>query len=136
MSLEEAIFTRTTTFGDLPALIGQRVYPNILPDDEDVTLPAVRYIIVSDPQFALTHELGPSGLARPRVQFDVYAHTPEEAKLVGEQIRLAWEGFRGVVGSTSIYASIKADHRSGYEQETNLHREQYDFLIWWPEATS
>lgn len=156
-TIEEAIYTRcTVTATGLAVLIGDRCYPNVLPEaDSDVLaldengdasnvavnqvieLPAVRFVRVSDPDVASVHsDSGAAGMAAPRFQFDCYARTETEAKVVGEALRLAWENFRGVEAGVSIYRAIRADRRDGYEEELDLHRDTLDFIIWHGEPTA
>lgn len=134
--LETAIFARTSTWPDLTMIIGDRWYPNGLPEvdeeDDPVTYPAGSFMIISDPDISSTHDdTGPAELARPRVQFDIYAEDPDNAKLAREYLKDCWENFRGVIGDFSIYRVQRIDGLGAIpDQGSGLHHEIVEFYFW------
>jgi len=133
--IEQAIYTRITTFAGLSSLIGTRIYPNQFP--KGVSYPAIRYFTVDDPSVAQTHDGGPEGLASPRYQFDIYDTTPNGAKLVRDQLKFCLEGYSGTVAGVIIQGVLKANGRSfPFEDEVGLFRESLDFFFWHTQPTS
>jgi hypothetical protein len=97
-TLEEAIYTRMSTYAGLAALCGLRIYPGAVP--EDVELPAISFQKVSS-QPLLTHS-GPSGWARSSVQFTIAADDYSDKKAVAEQVRKCWDGYAGTITLSTV----------------------------------
>jgi hypothetical protein len=134
-SVESWIYSRLTGFAGLSALVGTRLYPSVLP--ENPTYPAISYRRIDAPNVAQTHEATPAGLARPRFQFDCWGTTATSAKAVGEQVRLALEGYQNKAANPRIDGIILADRRDGpRETGSNLYRDILDFFIWHSEPRS
>jgi hypothetical protein len=108
--IEEALVAYLTTHPGLSALIGTRLYPRPLP--QRPTLPAVTYFRVSGPR-DLAHD-GPVGLAHPRFQFDCWGADTLAAIQTANQLRLALDGFSGLmggVGGVEVHlAEVVGDH--------------------------
>lgn len=134
--IEEIVYARTTGFAALAAEIATRCYPDVLPQASDLSqlpggrlYPAIRYLIVSNADVARTHDLGPNTAQRPRVQFDVYAETKLQAAEIGELVRQCWDGFKGEVLGQRVVA-LKVNDLGVREEEIDLYRRQFDFMIW------
>ena len=114
-------------------LVGIRIYPMKLP--QEPTFPAIVYQRISgDHEHA--HGTRASGLAMPRYQFDAYADTYTGADNLGEQIRLALQGFSGTISYDSPAQTMKvwaifaeSDHDIGFDDKTELYRRSFDFFI-------
>jgi hypothetical protein len=92
MTIEASIYSRCTTHAGLSALISDRCYSQRLPDS--VALPAVAYHLISTPPHAYNdHDASPPDRWRYRVQFDVYADSPDERASVRKQLWSAWQGW-------------------------------------------
>lgn len=127
----------------LAGLVGQRLYPNVLP--QAPTFPAMTFTWVSGTRF---HHLGGSaGIAGPRVQFDCWAATYLEAEALFEALRLALDGFRGEIGGSPptrrIQGVVSAGDRDLYEEGAEsgsgsgagIYRRSADFMIYYEEGT-
>ncbi len=130
--IEQAIYSKTTT--DLSAYIDTRCYLDILPKKLDgsfaTDFPAIRFFRVDDPSVAITNDGGPTSLARPRFQFDIYAKTAIESKEIAEQLRISWDGFSGTVVGVIIQVAFKDSAGGTYEESPNLYHTRMDFIIW------
>jgi hypothetical protein len=113
----------------LVALRGDRVYPDILP--QNPTLPAQTYVrIVGISEVAQT---GPSQLAHCRMQLSSWGKTYGDAKTLAETSRQVLAGFKGTMGSTVIQGIFVLDTRDLYQDEPKQYRTDYDFEIWYEE---
>lgn len=112
----------------LTALVGERVYPSVLPDKP--TFPSVVYQVISNEQ-TFTHD-GPVALRRPRVQIDVWSRRRLEAEAIESAIISALVGYRGPMGDVDYTAGWGLEISTDiYEQETLLHRISMDFRGWY-----
>jgi hypothetical protein len=110
---------------------GARIYPNVLP--QGVTLPACRYMRVSNPK-EHSHS-GPSALKRPRFQVDCFAGTYLGAVRLAGQMEANLDGFQGAMGAYEVQASFMEEAgRDDYDPETGRHRVSVDVVIWHKET--
>ena len=124
-TIEEAVYSRLTTFAGLAALISTRAYPLIVP--VDVTLPAVAYQTISvNPQWS--HD-GPSGLTQTRVQISTVAADYETAKRVDQQVRAA---FNAVAFTINLGTQVESVHVQGAFIDNSL--DDYDAVNLAPQA--
>jgi len=96
--IDEAIYSRLNTYAGTSALVGTRIYPDILP--QGVTYPAITYFRVSTVRIDNLDSF--SGSARVRYQFDCWHTNPTTARAVRKQIRLAMDGFNGTFASCIV----------------------------------
>lgn len=123
MNIEEALYAYLSSYANLTAIVGTRIYPLILP--QSPILPAITYSKVSGPR--VNSKDGASGLAYPRFQFSCWAKSYGQAKQVAEQIRLALDTF------PSGRAFIE-NEQDIYEPDTGIHHIPIDFIIWHTEV--
>lgn len=101
-TIEEAVYSRLTTFAGLAALISTRAYPLVVP--VDAALPAVAYqTISSEPQWS--HD-GFSGLTQTRVQISTVADDYATAKQVDQQVRTAFNAVSFTISPGTHVASV------------------------------
>lgn len=124
--VEDAIFSRLSGFAGLAALIGTRIHPDTLPQEEP--LPAIVYQRISTVHHH-THD-GPSKLAAPRFQLTVWAETSKAARAVARQIFLALEGFKGTVSGVRIDAGLIDNELTDRDPETEEFRRIVEVFIW------
>lgn len=120
MMLEEGLFAYLTAHG-------QRVYPQRLP--QQPTLPAMTYLMVSDP-IEHTHS-GPSSLGHPRFQLDCWGSTYLEAKHCARQIMALMSAYVGMMGDVEVNASLPLEARDNEDPETGRHWVSIDVVIWY-----
>ena len=128
--IEEALYTRATTFTALQTLIGGRFYPLLAPDKP--TKPYVVYQRISGARTE-SHD-GSSGLANPRFQFSSWSEDFLEVIKVADQIRLAFHGYRATVQGVRLDTILFLGDLHHFENDTRLFRVISDFQVWHAEV--
>ena len=128
-TIEDAIFTRGSTFAGLTALLGTnptRLYPTQAP--QNAVAPYVTYQMISDPR---EHAMGVDpGVAHPRFQFSPWAKTRTEAKAVTVQLIACYSRWRGIVASVDVLDSFLDNEGDvGLDDVVLLYQRFVDFLI-------
>lgn len=127
---EAAVYARATAHAGLAALVGTRVYPSNLP--QSPTLPAVAYTRISRSRESV---MGiDTDLARGRYQLTVFAPTYLVAKLVLEQIRAAFQRYRGTSAGVVVDETFIENDRDGYDPTLGLHAPSIDILMHYRET--
>ena len=128
--IEEALRTALLADGTVAGLVGQRVYPLVLPTR--AALPAVVYQRISGVRVA-SHD-GPSELARPRFQFACIGSTYAGAKTVANAVRTALDGYSGTVSEVQVFVALLENEVDFYTFESDEAAGTctvlVDFLIW------
>ena len=114
---------------EVAALVGGRIYPDVLP--EGVVYPAVEFQRISTQR---ERSLGTrSGLAHPRFQLTVWAETRLETLNVARALQAALDGASGDWpfdgGSVAVDDVELVDERGLYEVAPRTFGEQLDFVI-------
>ncbi|MGB9780621.1 DUF3168 domain-containing protein [Caldanaerobacter sp.] len=124
MMLEQAIYGYVSTHAGVTALVGNRIYPLLLP--QNPTYPAIVYSRVSR-----IYEKDLSGTVwnQSRIQFSCYAKKYSEAKAVAEQLRSAFRDYRGKIGDIDIMVADVTNEIDLYEPDTALFNVSIDVLI-------
>lgn len=117
--IETEIYAYLSSNNAITALVGNRIYPLILP--QNYTLPAITYTKISGQR--VNAKDGQTGLANPRFQFSCWAKTYLEAKKVADVVRIAMNVFPN--GTTYMQ-----DEQDFYEPDTGLYHVPVDFIIW------
>lgn len=128
--IEQGLVTYLLANAGLTALIGNRLHDLVLP--QSATVPAVVWQLISNPP-EQTHS-GPSQLAHPRYQFACWAKTTLEAAQTARALRLALNGYTGMMGSEETYATFLLDSHDFFDPETGLRRRIADYRIWHKET--
>ena len=131
MSIESEIFDRLTGFAGLSALVGTRVYPQILP--QDPTYPAISFRRVSAVRpSAMGSDVG---VVFARFQVDVWDQDDEagdagydSAKAVSEQVRLALQRWRTTTG-TIVQDTFFITEQDLYVDALEVHHLALDFEV-------
>lgn len=137
ISVGEAIVAILLASSTLTDLIGNRVYPNYVP--QNAAMPAVTYQRISGPR---DHTFdGPSGLVQSRYQLNSWGATYGDMESVADAVRIAMDGFTGSVGGRVIQ-NIETDDETdipvitpGVDQ-TRRMGSGMDFNIWYEEPTA
>lgn len=136
MTVAEAVRERLLACDDVTALVGQRVWKDVLPPKP--TLPAVRVQRIS--QVEPMHHRGPVGLNVARVQVDSVATKKDQAEEIdaavnGDGRGSYASGLRGWIGSVGspgmeIVAVLPAGVRDAYsDAEFRQWRVMRDFMV-------
>lgn len=128
-TIEDAIFTRGSTFGGLTALLGTnptRLYPVQAP--QNAVAPYVTYQMISGPR---EHAMGSDpGVAHPRFQFSPWAKTRTEAKAITVQLIACYSRWRGVVATIDVLDSFLDNEGDlGLDDVVLLYQRFVDFII-------
>lgn len=112
-AIGEALRAKLLTFSTVTTLIGQRMYPDALP--QKATIPAVLYYVTSTQR---EHMLsGLSKLAHARFTIECYAVTRTAASSISRAIReTGIDSFRGVVNGYT-FCGVDFDSGDEYMQE-------------------
>ncbi len=139
MTPEEAVRKLLTDDTEVSELISSRVYAQHAP--QKAPAPYIVYSRVSGDH--LQHTTAPSGLASTSIQLDMFGVTYSQAKDLAEEVRLALDGFSGVVSTATKTITIKtitiATHTDGFEippaaGQKGIHRVIMDFAVWYTET--
>lgn len=117
---EEFIFNRLKESADLALIVGDRIYPSLAPDG--VVRPYITFRGVSGQSLGSLD--GPSGIAQDRYQVDCWSMNLLEASGIRELVRLAFQGFRGVIASVPTFEVQECSYEKGpslIESDTRLH---------------
>jgi hypothetical protein len=119
--------TKILAASAVSALIGTRVYPDLIP--QDVTYPCANVVLVGGTEEA-TLASGTCGLADSRVQINAWAVTRLGALELADAIREAIIGYKGTTGTT-VFGCIKLEgtFRSFYEDDVKVWQVQQDFIV-------
>lgn len=119
--------------------VGARVFPQKLPQNQQQD--SIVYTRISGSSYY--HNLGPSGLMRPRIQIDVYSKTQDAAFTLAQLVKERLEGFSGPVsyGSGSPQDTVRVrgifldSETDEWDEASQLHRIRQDYLVWFGERT-
>ena len=100
MSTEYGIYEYMLTLSDLVELVGDRIFPGPLPQEEDI--PAVTYQKINALPWA--SQSGSSGTGQARYQIDIWAQTHEEIVVIEGALQAGFHGYKGIMGDRTIQA--------------------------------
>jgi hypothetical protein len=132
MLIEQALMTYLLAQSGITALVGQRIYFVIAPQET-----AKPYIVVTkiDAPEVGSHD-GPAELASPRFQLSVFAVTYSAAKNISAAIKTALDGYSGTMGGAGgLHVDIprREDENDFYEESTGLFQVASDYIVWYQE---
>lgn len=131
--IQEALFEHLEKDSNISDRVGSRIYPSRRSDSNRTT----PYLVYSEVSADTIRSLnGPSGLAKTRVQTDAYSPKKAIARLLGRDVRLALDGYDGMMGLTEtvmVQGVTLEDRQDLYEEDPQLHRRRQDFFIWYEE---
>ena len=119
---EEGLFTYLIGLG---LACSNRVYPMRLP--QGVTLPAMTYQLVSDAHDYT--QTGQSALGDPRYQINCWGSTYGDAKSLAEALIAQISGYKGSMGSATVYTAFMEDNRDNVDPVTGRYWVSVDVKI-------
>lgn len=130
MGINEALYSRLSSYTDLTDLISTRIYRVQAP--ENTTFPYVTFGI--DSQFPV-HAMGAdAGLEGPGYQFDVWADDTDEMEDVAIQVKAALRDFSGTVAGVVIQRIFYDNEIDLPDEDTNksriIYHKEMDFTVW------
>jgi len=131
--IEESIHYELRHDADITALVSNRIYPLLLP--QEVTYPAISFQLISSQRI---HDIGgPTGRAHPRIQIDCWAETYSGVKDLSNEVRLCLDGFKGTINAETDIGGIYLDgERDIYEVSIDIYRVTMDFFVPHGESTT
>ena len=137
-TIEQVLQAYVVTHRELSALVGNRFFPMIVP--QNVEIPYGRYQRISSPR--ISSHSGPSCLASPRFQVDWiggafaqglmgYGAAAELAQI----FRFALQDFRGTLLTIRVDRIEFADERDFFDDDTKLVGRSQDLIIWHAEES-
>ncbi len=137
--IHPALVEYVTNYAAITAEIGDRFYP-FGNAPIGAARPYATYFI--DDNLHVQNQGGPSGLANPRVQIDIWDDTKFKAAEVLDIFRIALDNFRGTMGTLANERTIRKividSDREDFVpptdgRETGFYRATADFLVWFVE---
>lgn len=122
---ETALYSRASGHAGLSALVGTRIYPLHRP--EKSTLPAVTFRRISTVRESAMGS--DTNVVQVRYQLDAYASTVLEAKSVQDQIRAAFQRYRGTSAGVVVQDTFIEGQAADYDPVANIHRLTLDVLL-------
>src|SRR3989304_3050319 len=103
--IEKALFTHVTTDTAIAALIGQRLFPNKIPQGQP--LPAAEYTQSKGDR--VHHMEGPAGMVDSEYTIICYGESYSSAKTLAEAVRKRMDGYSGIVEGVTIDVIMLTD---------------------------
>lgn len=131
-TIEQALYTGLTGYSDLATLIGTRLYPVVLPEND--ALPAVAYQRISTVSTEdRDSSVSSDDLNLARFQFDVVAESALSARAVALVLRRA---LRSLIGATDprIDAVFMDNQYDGYEDTSRYFTVSLDAIVQYLES--
>jgi len=124
-TVEAALVARLTGDAGVTALVGSRVYPQVVP--QDAAMPALAYQRISEtPEYSHT---GFSSLSRTRFQITIEADTMASVKAVAQAVRIALRGVTWSFGAVDVFASFIESSTDGYSDMRVAPVERIDVVL-------
>lgn len=124
--LEEAIYGLLTATDAVEALVGTRITPVLLPEQQ--CLPAVTYQVVSERHLYAID--GKVNLYEKRIQFDVWAETWRKARTAAAAIEGVLDDYSGVLpGGIRIFGVQVVSSFEGYESAARIFRVMTEYAV-------
>lgn len=133
-SVLPALVTHLKQTAALTALIGERIYPERLPEsttETPNTMPLITYQLLEEP-VNTTHTN--NNLFRAVVQIDAWGGSYKSADAVAQALFNALHGYKGNLGGVETGAIQRTGKRDASDQNVALHRIIQNFSIPWKEA--
>ncbi len=126
--IEQGIEQRLMADAGVSALVGNRIYPVVLP--ENCSYPAITYQLITSHE-TYTND-GPLGEVRARIQIDSWGKRYGQVKAVAQAVRVALNGFTGQLPDGTYVFEIECDDASdGFDAPGSLYRNQGDWMIYY-----
>lgn len=129
---EPGFYEWTRALPDLLALVGDRIYPERLPQhhfDDPATMPAIVWLSPSSERQKMF--CGTDGLKGVGYQFDFYAVDRDQCKALADAFSAQLEDYSGPMGEVNI-SSVSLDTEFTLPPEPNpgLYRRTQLYTIW------
>jgi len=128
--LEAVLYAHLASYAGLVAIVSDRIYPMIMP--QDPTYPSITFQRIDGPrEHAFVMD---AGLAHPRIQVDSWGKSYASVKSVATQLRGALERWADETTNPVVLDSLLDNDEDTQEAETGLYRIRQDWVIWYRET--
>jgi hypothetical protein len=134
MSLEAAFYAYVTANAGLSAIVGDRVYQDLMPQKE--VYPAIVYSLISENRTDGMSLRGPNGHVESRLQVTCWSDVrPQSARALYDALRLAVHGYKGTWDGTTIQQCEVDSVESVVDAQpennkARLYGYRADLLVW------
>ena len=118
----EAVYAVLDAHAGLAALVGDRIYAILMP--QDATLPAVTFQRISAEREPLMAPGGGNGVERARVRITAWATTLTSSQAITEQVRLAME-------AATTFKVVHLLNNDDFQPDPLLYQVSTDFAVWY-----
>lgn len=125
MSAETALVNLLTSDPTVAALVGGRIYPNVIP--QDAALPAIAYQVLSSEK-GYTHG-GPNAGKNPYLQLTIEGSSYASTMAVCAACEARLSGYRGLMGGERFEAIFLENEFDGFNLETAVHTRRQDYRL-------
>lgn len=131
--LETGLYAYLKNDPAITALVGDRIFPNVVP--EGTILPNIRYQRITTSREETHDPFGEMfAYVRATVQIDSWMTSAEGAMEVGEAVMLALSGFHGDMEGVRIGRVHNIRESDTYDQQKKLHGRSQDFEFSYADA--
>ena len=130
---EEALTAYLMATPAVTALIGDRWFPMLIP--QDAIRPAAAFQRIPGTQRVMAHD-GPVGFASCTIQITAQAERYADAKALLRAIRLAVDGYRGLMGGLQVHRAAVSGDGDGWAEQLSMPTLRMDIDVSWEEVSS
>lgn len=134
--MEDAVVAILRSDADVSAMVDARIYPMDFP--QNPVYPAIIFQVIS--RFHHAHMQGASGLARSRIQVDVYSQDYDTTKALAWKVKNAMHAFKGMVPVVDsapvevqgIFCTTERDMAESVIRQSGrkVRRRLQEFTVW------
>ena len=131
MSLETSLYLELSTHADIQPLVGNRVYPVLLP--QHPTYPAITYRRDDDARYS-TIDGNQSQTIDASMVLDAWAETYAAAKGLADTIKAALQNLTGNMSGLTVNRVHMGGYVEVYETEVQAYRVSHGIIVSYSEA--
>lgn len=128
MRAEKVIHTLLAAASPVTTLVGDRIYPGIVPQGK--ALPALAVQHISSVELTTIDANAAFGLVKSRVQVTVLAANYPDQKTLLDEVRKACNYQRGVIQSVRVISVIRDNHGPDMrDDDAGIYTQSIDFQV-------
>jgi hypothetical protein len=131
MSLETSLYLHLSTHVDIQPLVGNRVYPVLLP--QNPTYPAITYRRDDDSRYS-TLDGNQNAFVDASLILDAWGETYAAAKNLADEIKAALQNLTGDMSGLTVNRVHMGGYVEVYETEVQAYRVSHGIFVSYSEA--